>query len=271
MSVGRDLYLAPASEADGQTPRWSAAMVAGRIARTDLSLPPPCPCDRRERLDVAEMVTWAQDHNDNASLGFAPEELYWVAQPTTRVLPCGRYHFDTINGTGVLTLRIDSKVAIFVGDLLGWIEIELGPGGSLDLFVSGWFQPRGGVLGNRERPSATRVYVHDQPNPGPVIMVGELVSNFAAPTAGAQTLGVLRRGSMLVRDLVVADSLTVEYDPAVTDPGVCGVDEGQACSGCGECAAGLACVAGECGVCGSDGDCCAPLTCVDGRCRPLRL
>ena len=271
LSIGRDLYLAPASEADGQSARWSAAMVSGRIARADLRMPPPCPCAPSQRLDVAAMVAWAESHNDNAGLGFAADELYWVAQPTTRTLPCGRYHFDTINGTGALTLRIDAPVAIFVGDLLGFITIELGPRGSLDLFVAGWFQPRGGVLGSRDRPSATRVYVHDQPQPGPILLIGELVSNLAAPTAGAQTRGVLRRGSMLVRELIVSDTLTVQYDPAVADPGVCGGGAGDACSGCGECADGLACIEGACAACASDADCCDPLTCVGGRCGPLRL
>jgi hypothetical protein len=219
--VGGELVLSPAGESAADSQRWSTARAGGGIRRADASLSPPCACDLQQAPDVAATVSWAATHNDNAQLGFAPERLYWVEEATTLALPCGRYHFPTINGTGELRLRIDQPVALFVGDLLGVIAIELGPQGSLDLFVSGWFNPRGGRLGDPLRPSATRVYVHDQPMPGPLAMLGELVSNFYGPTVGVQVFGAQRRGSMVVRDAIVNDSLRVEYDPRVTELGSC--------------------------------------------------
>jgi hypothetical protein len=221
LDVGGELVLSPAGANPADSQRWSAARAGGGIRRADASLPPPCACDRQQAPDVLATVSAAATHNDNVQLGFAPERLYWVAEATTLTLPCGRYHFPTINGTGALTLRIDQPVALYVGDLLGVIEIELGPQGSLDLFVSGLFQPRGGRLGDPARPALTRVYVHDQPMPGPLAMLGELVSNFYGPTVGVQAFGVLRRGSMVVRDLIVNDSLRVEYDARVTELGSC--------------------------------------------------
>ncbi|HMI91333.1 MAG TPA: hypothetical protein VK509_08215, partial [Polyangiales bacterium] len=207
--VGGELVLSPEGESAADSQRWSAARATGGVRRADTSLSPPCACDAQQSPDVQATVAWAATHNDNAQLGFAPERLSSVAEPTTLALPCGRYHFPTIDGPGELRLRIDQPVALFVGDLLGVIAIELGPQGSLDLFVSGSFQPRGGRLGDPLRPSATRVYVHDQPMPGPLAMLGELVSNFYGPTVGVQAFGVLRRGSMVVRDLIVNDSLRV--------------------------------------------------------------
>lgn len=271
LSVGRDLYLSPAADDPAQDARWSAARVAGAIAREALTLDPPCPCTEPQLLDVAAMVAFAAGHNDNAELGFAADELSVVAQPTTRALPCGRYYFESLDGTGILSLRIDGPVALFVGDLLAWVEVRLGPQGSLDLFVAGRFEPRGGVLGDRARPAATRVYVHDQPAPGPLPMFGELASNFYAPTVGVQTFGVLRHGSMFVRDLIVSDTLSVRYDDAVTDSGACGAAEGEPCAGPGDCSGALACIAGACARCAADADCGAPLACSAGRCQPVRF
>jgi len=271
LSVGGDLHLAPAAADAQQADRWSTAAVAGETRRADLTLAPPCPCDDHQRLDVAAMVAWAETHNDNAQLPFAASALSSPAGPTTRELPCGRYHFPAIDGPGRLTLRIDQPVALFVGDLLSWIEIELGPAGSLDLFVAGTFEPRGGRLGSRDRPAATRVYVHDQPAADPVEMIGELVSNFYGPNVRAQTFNALRHGSMLVRELLVPDTLTVNYDRSIADPGVCGARAGEACRGCGECADGQACLSGRCTSCRSDADCCTPLVCGNGRCEALLL
>jgi hypothetical protein len=271
LTVGRDLYLTPAAGSAADAARWGAASVSGAMQRADLPLPSPCACGPAERLDVEATVAFAATHNDNDELGFAPQELGWVDQDSSRELPCGRFHFDAIDGPAVLTLRIERPVAIFVGNLLAFIEIELGPAGSLDLFVAGWFQPRGGILGDRDRPAATRVYVHDQRAPGPVVMFGEVASNFYAPTAGVQTLGLTRHGSMFVRELLVNDTLDIRYDPAVRDPGVCGAAESEACDGCGACRDGLACVAERCAACDGDQDCCEPFECAQGRCQPRLL
>lgn len=222
LDVGGELVLTPAGAAGSESERWNAARTGGGLRRADQELPPPCACDLEQAPDVPAMVAWAAANNDNAQLGFSPERLYWVAQATALSVPCGRYHVPTINGSGVLTLRIDQPVALYVGDLLGFIEVELGPQGSLDLFVSGLFQPRGGRLGDPARPAATRVYVHTQVMPGPLAMLGELSSNFYGPTVGVQAFDVLRRGSMVVRDLIVTDGLRVEYDPRVTQGASCG-------------------------------------------------
>ena len=222
LQIGGDLVLSPASSSAADRQRWADAQVGGQTQSADATVPAACPCDLEHGIDVKATVDAAARHNDNAALAFPPSDLYFLAEDRTLALPCGRFYFATINGTGVLTLRIDQPVALFVGDYLGWIEVELGPSGSLDLFVSGIFQPRGGVFGNRERPSATRIYVHDQPQPGPIAMIGTLVSNFYGPTVGVQAIGAQRRGSMVIRDLIVSDSLRVEYDPRATDRGACG-------------------------------------------------
>jgi hypothetical protein len=221
LDVGGELVLSPAGDDAADSQRWSAARTGGGIRRADASLLPPCACDPRRGPDVAATVARAAGDNDNAQLGFPAERLAQVTAPMTVVLPCGRYYFALLDGAGALTLRIDQPVALFVGELLGVIEVELGAQGSLDLFVSGAFEPRGGRLGDPARPSATRVYVHDQPTPGPLAMLGELVSNFYGPTVGVQAFGVQRRGSMVVRDAIVNDSLRVEYDPRVTELPTC--------------------------------------------------
>ncbi|HET9959462.1 MAG TPA: hypothetical protein VFQ61_33455, partial [Polyangiaceae bacterium] len=68
---------------------------------------------------------------------------------------------------------------------------------------------------------------------------------------------------------------TVHYDRAILDQGdSCPSPTNAGCAGCGECGAGLTCMAeerdaGTCASCATDSDCCSPLVCDNGRCRAL--
>ncbi len=129
------------------------------------SAPPagaPCGCDPSTFLDVSAMVDAAAIDNDNLSRGIDDASIQHVGSAQLR-LPTGRYFFQDVETIGHLKLSIEGAVAIFIDgrlDTIGDHQIEIGPNGSLDLYVKGGVGSVGRVvLGDPDRPSAFRLYL----------------------------------------------------------------------------------------------------------------
>lgn len=292
VEVGRDVYL-------GSNARAIARVEIGRdlhapggvgfrgIALVDVGgdtivepveVPPPCACGEDEVLDVAAIVEDGRMNNDNAAIGLDPQALNVVAGLGVEItLPCGRYYVDQIGGLGSITLRIQGRTALFIGDDLwagGLFRIELDPGAELDVFVRDNFVIAGAALfGDPARPAATRIYVGGT---GDIALAGfnAFSGNVYAPRANIAIGGLgLVHGSLFGKNINAPGAVMVRYDESILDAGKeeCAAPPPKpgTCNQCGDCGGGTACVDGSCGACRSDADCCAPLVCNDGVCGQI--
>lgn len=143
-TVGGDIQLVNL-RVDGTltTPAGAVVAVSGQqlisaTAQQDVRVPIPCPCE----LDpyVTAPINQLQARNDNASLGLAPQQFELYSGDVAIDLPCGRYYFSRIAGTGSLRLRIQGRVELAVGggiDVGGDWTVSLSPSAELDLYVHG--------------------------------------------------------------------------------------------------------------------------------------
>jgi len=249
----------------------SATTEAVGARRTEpVAVPPPCDCDPAVLLDVGALVRAAADDHDDAAAGLAPDALRGYAEDTRVSLPCGRYFFDGVSGTGSLTFEVTGRAAVYVrGDLApgGALRVEVAPGAELDLFVEGVLSAEGGVaFGDPARPAAARLYLGGS---GRVNLTATSVfaGNVYAPRAEFATSGELEVfGAIFVGGIAASGGVEIHYDTAVLDVGAdCPPPEGG-CDTCRDCR-NQACVAGECDACTSSDQCCSPLLCIAGRCQ----
>ncbi|MEY4577530.1 MAG: hypothetical protein RL701_2233 [Pseudomonadota bacterium] len=193
----------------------------------------PCACAASDTPRLRGMIDAAVSSNDNTGAKLTAESLAALTLPRTLNLSCGRYYFTNISSASSLELNITGSVTIFVaGDfvLRGDMKTTLAPGAELDLVVGGDLNLSGAArFGDSARPRASRIYVQgkvDLAKVGdqaalsmPTGATGDavIVGNFYAPTAAvwiAPHADVY--GSLFVRELTVAQSLLVHYDPQVT-------------------------------------------------------
>lgn len=220
VEITRDLY------ADGGAGFRGIALVdvGGTRHTQDVAIAPPCACGSGELIDVAALVSEAEQQNDNASIGLEPEELNVVAGIGAQItLPGGRYYVDQIGGIGGVTLNVTGKTALFIGDDLlatGAFRVELAPDAEIDIFVRDNLVITGAArFGDRERPSATRVYVGGT---GDVAVAGyaAFVGNLYAPTANILVGGYGQiYGSLFGKNISAAGFLSVGYDAAIQTGG----------------------------------------------------
>lgn len=220
VEITRDLY------ADGGAGFRGIALVdVGGTRHTQaVAIAPPCACGAGELIDVAALVSEAELQNDNASIGLDPAELNVVAGIGAEItLPGGRYYVDQIGGLGGVTLNVTGKTALFIGDDLlatGAFRVELAPDAELDVFVRDNLVITGAArFGDRERPSATRVYVGGT---GDVAVAGyaAFVGNLYAPTANILVGGYGQiYGSLFGKNINAAGFLSVGYDAAIQSRG----------------------------------------------------
>jgi len=252
-----------------------AVVMAGteRISsrRTDaVSVPAPCDCDPSVLLDVAGLVAAASTDNDNAASSIDATALDGYDGDTRLTLPCGRFFFDGVSGTGDLTLEINGRAAVYVrGDLSsgGALRVEIAAGAELDLFVDGVLASASEVaFGSPEHPASARLYLGGS---GAVNLTGtsRFAGNVYAPRASLQTSGALEVfGSLFVGGIAASGGVEVHYDAAVLDVGADCPPEPGTCESCRDCR-NQACVGGACVPCTSSAQCCSPLSCIAGRCQ----
>lgn len=290
MSVERDLHK-------GANVFSLPLSVGGQTIEEPVRVTPPCPCNG-ELVDLNAAINTVRVENDNAAIGLQPNALSGIVGHKSIELPCGRYYLNDISGVGDMEIRVTGRVALMVGGSFkatGHFDVEMEDGAELDLFVGGNLELLGyHVLGDPERPFATRVYVAGHED---VVLIGAsaFVGNLYAPNATVRAPGYLKAfGSIFAKDLQVPGYVDISYDRAVADldcgdddedngddfnpdnppggpggPGNPGNPGEPQCERCGVCTDGLACVDGECGACNTDSDCCQQSICDAGRCRVI--
>jgi hypothetical protein len=278
MSIGRDLYRTP-----GRTTTVGTQQVTGAVREEAVRVPPPCPCDAASILDVASLVTQAAAQNDNAVAGVDPAA--WAdatAVPATLVLRCGRYYVNALRSAQGLSIRVEGRSALFVGDgirALAGLRIDLAPGAELDLFVKGDVTVLGDVaLGDASRPAALRMYMAGAGgifNSAFELFGGSMIAgNLYAPRTEVRFLGVVEiRGALFAAKITHVGALELFYDRAILDANTSCDAPVSACDPAfPACPQGHACVAGTCAPCRSDADCKQPLVChPDGSCGQLLI
>jgi len=236
----------------------------------------PCPCGDDEILDVAPLVDYARDHNDNATVGLSPTVLKQVVGDVEVTLECGRFYVEEVSGLGNIVVNVTGRVALFVeGNIAaaGNLEFNLTPEGEIDIFVKGDLLLIGNAsFGTKDRPAGTRIYVGGS---GDITLIGAggFVGNVYAPRSLVTATGYAEvYGSIFARDFVSPGYASFVYDLAIehagddcppehVPPGVC--------TRCAGCTGGTACVGGICTDCRVDADCCSQEVCIDGRCTTL--
>lgn len=185
----------------------------------------PCPCDPGQFLDVKAKVEAAKTANDNAALGL-PTSMAQIGI-SGLTLTTGSYYFEDVSAVGLFGVRIEGAVALHLdGNLesIGVDAIQIAPGGSLDLYVSGQVHTVGLVLaGVGVAPSAFRLYVGGT---DPVALsVGNQVFNGSiyAPTANIAYVGnTVVRGGLFAKALSGVGNLVImSARPVHPDPSVC--------------------------------------------------
>lgn len=235
-----------------------------------VSVPSPCDCDPSALLDVDALVRARAADHDDALAGLEPGSLRAYDGDVRVTLPCGRFYFDGIAGTGALTLVVTGRAAVYVaGDLApgGTFRVEVEDGAELDLFVQGILTSSSDVaFGSPDAPARARLYLGGS---GAVTLTGTstFAGNVYAPRADVSTSGLLNvYGSLFVGSIAASGGASIHYDTAVLDVGADCPEDPTPCESCRDCR-NQACVAGACVACTSHEQCCSPLLCIAGRCQ----
>jgi hypothetical protein len=240
--------------------------IGGQQIQEDFTISEPCPCESESLLDVPAIVEQVKQNNDNAEVGLDPNVLSPALAAQTIELPCGRFFLESVETIGSVTLKIAERTALFVGGdftVVGGFNVDVGPEGELDLFIAGSLATVGSTsFGDKNRPSASRIYVGDPSGAGDINLGGssDFVGNLYAPTSRVGTVAVVNiYGAVFARDFVFGGTTFVHYDRSILEAG----DECEDTPLTDE-----TCVsAGD--PCDSDADCCEPLVCDDGTCNSL--
>jgi hypothetical protein len=264
VSVLRNYHRGPVGSLRGLT----LPIIAGS-STVDGAFTVDDPCGCAQRLDIAAMEAAGSVKNDNALLGIDGASLARVSGTVRLELPCGRFRFDSIGGSGILQLVIHGRTAMFVdaqADLsLIDFQLTLDPGAELDVFVRTNLV-LGTKLGDPNHAAAVRVYVGGSADIA--IPTAAFGANLYAPNANLSITTQTIAGSVFGKGVTVPEWSHIRYDRAVLSQGnKCG--QAATCEKCG-CNGGLVCKAdGTCGQCAVDEDCCQPLVCSQGTCQPL--
>jgi len=233
---------------------------------------PACDCEPSQFVDVAGIVATYQAHNDDAALNISPTVLENVQADVTMVLPCGRVYLTQIAANQAsIHLSAPQRVALFVGGDISTsdFEIDVTPGGELDLFVAGTVSVRGAFLvGDPSNPARARTYVGGSSVnlQSAATLSGNLYAPRAVLTIGGSAPTTLY-GAIFASALSAAADLAIHYDEAIlTQSSAPACAPPATCATCGDCG-GQACNSGTCGTCVDSSQCCAPLVCgPEGTC-----
>lgn len=173
----------------------------------------PCGCEASQRFDVAGAVAEAKTRNDNAAAQLPTVDV--VGQYNLK-LSSGRYYFESVRTLGDSLWQIDGSVAVFIDgnlDQVGDANIDVAPGATLDLYVSGSIHTVGSTR-LAARPGAVRLYVGGK---APMLVsVGDLslVADLYAPEAEVSLVGDARvDGALFAHTLESVGSLALTYAP----------------------------------------------------------
>lgn len=280
MSVAGTLFQSPGKSAGG-------AMFGTRVVQP-VSVPPPCNCTTP--IPVGAMVTYAQTHNDDASIGLNPGTVATDNAPARIDLPCGQYYLTGINTSNALTIVAHGNVALFIdGNVTTQDSLTMtiaDAASQLDIFISGTIDTQSDIkIGNRDFPAQTRVYIGGtqtvdiQSN----AVIGAEIWAGNAKVLWESDSAVF--GSIFAGDFEALSDFALHYDNAIVQvgsdcppPGGGGgggagdgggtADGGGSCGSCTDCG-NQACINGVCGSCTATAQCCEPLVCQSGKCVAL--
>jgi hypothetical protein len=287
IDVGEDAWI------NGTTSPTAKLNVAGTLHQpAGAPVSPPCACEPDDVIDVKGFIDKFADKNENALIGLQPGDLSQLVGTKSVTLPCGRYHVDSVGGTGNLTLDVQGRVALFIdGDftMAGTFTVTLAPGAELDVFIGGNLSASGDFgKGAEKTPAKVRYYMAGDS----ITMAGGSVfgGNLYGPRATLKLAGSAEVfGALFVKKVEKAGTLTIHYDEAILDGGDCpegaggasgaagagggagagaGGTGGKPCESCNDCG-NQACKEGQCGSCETDTDCCSPLQCRNGVCTTI--
>ena len=248
----------------------SGDLRAPSILEREVVVPPPCACETT--VDIAAYVNRHHEVNDNARIGLGEDDLGNLEEATRLELPCGRYYVSRISGQGALTLAIEDRAALFVGQdlaLQDMLTVELAPGAELDLFIAGQIVASNRLdLGDTSNAARIRIYMGGS---GTLQLdAGATLAGYLyAPHAELSSNGDVELfGALFVRRLAVSGRFRAHYDLAIATAGdLCPEQVPESCEGCASCL-NRACIDGRCISCTSDQECCAPRVCANGQCVP---
>jgi hypothetical protein len=193
----------------------TGVMAAKGVVNEPVAVPKPCDC-QSPAIDVARVVDAISADNDDAASGVSPTDLAHLTGPKTLELPCGRYHFDQIDGQD-LTLRLRGATVVSVAAdvvLTGRLEVSLAPGAEVDLFVGGNFRVGNvGSFPNAAEAAKFRVYVA---GPSVFLRGAAIDANLYAPNALVSSAGNLEMsGALYAQRFSFGGSVTIHYDEAI--------------------------------------------------------
>ncbi len=227
LSVGQDVASVGYVEVGGtlrvggSTTSIGYEKVASRAAYV---APPGPPCDCASPLDVRKAIEQARTQNNNGQVGLGTSDVIGVRDVT---LPTGRYYFDDVRTIGKSRITVEGTVAIFIDgslDSIGDDNIRLGPGSTLDLYVSERVANIGfSRMGSVADPSALRLYIGGPG--GYMLQIGarRLFGSIYAPTADLHLVGDTHfHGAVFARDLKGVGNLELEAaSPQAPPAGAC--------------------------------------------------
>jgi hypothetical protein len=176
---------------------------------------PPCGCDAASLLPISQGFAAAKASNDDAAHGLSPDGADLLGSGTI-TLTTGTYYFAGIDRVGAGKIVIDGAVAIyFDGSTIsvGSDRIQLLPGASLDMYVSGLLATAGSVvLGDPSNPQSFRLFVGGA---GSMMVTAGAQTYYGlvyAPQADVVFAGVTQvDGSVFAKSLTWAGVLDVTY------------------------------------------------------------
>jgi hypothetical protein len=186
---------------------------------------PPCACDPKKALDVADLIRQAASANDNAAHGL-PTDFASIGYDKILLEP-GRYYFKNLFEIGARRITTRGAVALFVDGSLrsigaDWLKVPAGS--TLDLYVAGAVENIGYVnLGDKANPGGLRIYLGGK-NPVKLMTGAEFFrGSLYAPTATVEYVGsAIIHGSLLVRDLRGTGHIAITSAlPKVPSPETC--------------------------------------------------
>lgn len=229
-----------------------------------VNIPPPCDCSAP--VDIAGIVAAFKATNDNVTNGIFPDALTAKPEyPKDLTLPCGRYYLSGVNVNQTVSVHLTGRTVLAIeGDIVvsGPFSIDLAPGASLDLFVTGNVNfMNTSAIGNVASPASTRAYIGGSQ----VVLAGplSLAGNVYLPNAQFHATNDLEMwGAIFSKSILTDGHVKVHYDEAILGIDGC-KPPGSSCTDCHDCVNPMpACgPGGACGPCTKNQDCCAPLEC----------